>query len=417
MFKLNSRPRIHGEVTLYTTKGKIIKRNTIVNLSVLLNLVAYTTSTPSSIETPIMQTNAVTANATYSIQQYENGYVLIFTATFPQPINVISPTLYPYSMSLFKQPLASITYTQEITGVTQIEWVIYVQDDTGVLPNLIPPQIIPSTNFLEALYVDDGNMNALLNLNNYSRYLYAYFQDTTNGNPITYVNARYFTFLDYTTTPSAVTINKNFALQLVPASGSQHTVFYYISSSQNLTMQFTFSSGSSPLADGFAICLYSTTPPIAFNTSTPSGMTNGTLAYGSGNQIVVEFDPYSSQPISVTWWTESGYKQTILASSGSGSGISMTAGDIFEISIQVSGRSMTITVSDITANKTIASQTVTLSFTPPSTGYAIVTARNAGSYANWSLVNIEDWYPYSVQIPVNYTSPQLLPITATYNTD
>jgi len=115
----------------------------------------------------------------------------------------------------------------------------YVQDDTGVLPNLIPPQIIPSTNFLEALYVDDGNMNALLNLNNYSRYLYAYFQDTTNGNPITYVNARYFTFLDYITKPSAVTINKNFALQLVPASGSQHTVFYYISSSQNLTMQFT----------------------------------------------------------------------------------------------------------------------------------------------------------------------------------
>jgi len=124
VFKLNSRPRIHGEVTLYTTKGKIIKRNTIVNLSVLLNLVAYTTSTSSSIETPIMQINNGTAYATYSIQQYENGYVLIFTATFQQPISLISATLYPYSMSLFKQSLASIMYTQEITGVTQIEWAI-----------------------------------------------------------------------------------------------------------------------------------------------------------------------------------------------------------------------------------------------------------------------------------------------------
>jgi len=417
VFKLNSRPRIHGEATLYTTKGKIIKHNTIVNLSLLLNIIAYTTSTPSSIQTPFIQTNAGTANATYSIQQYENGYVLIFTATFQQPINIINATLYSYSMSLFKQPLASITYTQGITGVTQIEWAIYVQDDTGVLPNLIPPQIIPSTNFLEALYVDDNNANALLNLNNYSRYLYAYFQDPTNGNPITYLNTHYFTFLDYITTPSAVTINNKFALQLVPASTIQHTVFYYISSSQNLTMQFTFSSGSSPVADGFAICLYSTTPPIAFNTASVSGMTNGYLAYGSGNQIVVEFDPYSSQPISVTWWTESGYKQTILASSGSGSGTSMTAGDTFEISIQVSGTTMTITVSDVTANKTIASQTVTLPFTPPSIGYAIVTARNVNDYANWSLVNIQNWYPYSVQIPVNYTSPQLLPITATYNTD
>jgi len=415
--RLNSRPRIHGKVTLYTIKGKIIKRNTIVNLSVLLNLVAYTTSTPSSIQTPLIQTNAGTANATYSIQQYENGYVLIFTATFQQPINLINATLFPYSMSLFKQPLASITYTQEITGVTQIEWAIYVQDDTGVLPNLIPPQTIPSTNFLEALYVDDNNVNALLNLNNYSRYLYAYFQDLTNGNPITYLNVRFFTFLNYTTAPSAVTINNNFALQLVPASGSQNTVFYYIWSSQNLIMQFTFSSGSSPLGDGFAICLYSTTPPIAFNTASVSGMTNGNLAYGSGNQIVVEFDPYSSQPISVTWWTSSGYKQTILASSGSGSGTPMTAGDTFILTIKVSGTSMTITVTDLTANKTIASQTVTLPFTPPSVGYVIVTARNGGDYANWSLIKIGDWYPYSVYIPINYTSPQLLPITATYNTD
>ena len=417
MFKLNSRPRIHGEATLYTTKGKIIKRNTIVNLSVLLNLVAYTTSTPSSIKTPFIETNEGSSNATYSVQQYENGYVFIFTATFPQPIDIINAMLYSYSISLFKQPLASIIYTEEITGVITIEWAIYVEDNTGVLLNLIPPQIIPSTNLLEALYVDDNNANALLNLNNYSRYLYTYFQDPTNGNPITYLNVHFFTFVDYTTTPSAVTINNNFALQLVPTSTTQHTVFYYIWGSQNLTMQFTFSSGSSPLADGFAICVYSTTPPIAFNTSTPSGMTNGYLAYGSGNQIVVEFDPYSSQPISVTWWTELGYKQTILASSGSGTGTSMTAGDIFEISIQVSGTTMTITVSDITANKTIASQTVTLPFTPPSTGYVIVTARNVNDYANWSLVRIEEWYPYSVQIPVNYTSPQVLPITATYNTD
>ena len=417
MSRLNSQPRIHGEVTLYTTEGKIIKHNTIVNLSVLLNLVAYTKSTPSTIETPIISTNGGTANATYSVQQYENGYVFIFTATFQQPINIISAFLYPYSMSLFKQPLASIVYTREITGVTQIEWAIYIQDKTGVLLNLILPQIIPSTNFAEMLYVDDNNINALLNLNNYSRYLYAFFNDTTANNPITYLNTHFFTFLDYTTTPSAVTINNNFALQLVPASGSQHTVFYYLWNSQNLTIQFTFSSGSSPLADGFAICLYSTTPPIAFNTASISGMTNSTLAYGSGNQIVVEFDPYSSQPISVTWWTSSGYKQTILASSGSGSGTSMTAGDIFVISIQVSGTTMTITVTDLTANTTIASQTITLPFTPPSVGYVIVTARNGGNYANWSLVRIQNWYPYSVQIPVNYKSSQLLPITATYNGD
>jgi hypothetical protein len=95
----------------------------------------------------------------------------------------------------------------------------------------------------------------------------------------------------------------------------------------------------------------------------------------------------------------------------------MTAGDIFEISIQVSGTTMTITVTDLTANKIIASQTVTLPFTPPSTYYVIVTARTSGNYANWSLVRIQNWYPYSVSIPVNYTSPQLLPITAIYNTD
>jgi len=417
VFKLSTRPKIRGEVTLYTATGKIIKHNTIVNFSLLLNLVAYTTSTPSTIQTPFIQTNEGSSNATYSIQQYENGYVLIFTATFSQSINVISAFLYPYSMSLFKQPLASITYTREITGVTQIEWAIYVQDDTGVLPNLIPPQIIPSTNFLEALYADDNNANALLNLNNYSRYLYAYFQDPTSGNPITYLNTHFFTFLDYTTKPSAVTINNKFALQLVPASTTQYTVFYYIWNSQNLTMQFTFSSGSSPLADGFAICLYSTTPPIAFNTASISGMTNGYLAYGSGNQIVVEFDPYSSQPISVTWWTASGYKQTILASSGSSTGTSMTAGDVFVIVITVSGTTMTITVTDVTSNTTIASQTVTLPFTPPSVGYVIITARNVNDYANWSLVRIQDWYPYSAQLAINYTSPQLLPVTATYNKD
>jgi len=394
-----------------------MKHNTIVNLSLLLNLVAYTTSTPSSIQTPIIQTNGGTANATYSVQQYENGYVLIFTATFSQPINIISASLYPFSMSLFKLPLASVTYTKEITGVTQIEWAIYIQDPTGVLLNLIPPQIIPSTNFAEMMYVDDNNANALLPLNNYSRYLYAYFTDPTNGNPITYLNVHFFTFMRYTTTPSAVTINNNFALQLVPASRGQTTVFYFLWNSQNFTMQFTFSSGSSPPADGFAICLYSTTPPIAFNTVIVNGMQNSDVAYGSGNQIVVEFDPYDSQPISVTWWTSSGYKQTLLSVSGSGSGTPMTAGDIFEISIQVSGTTMTITVTDLTANKVIASQTVTLPFTPPSIYYVIVTARNGGYYANWSLVKIQNWYPYSVQIPVNYTSPQLLPVTATYESD
>jgi len=415
--KLSLQHRIRGEVTLYTTKGKIIKRNTIVNLSVLLNLIAYTTSTPSSILTPLIQTNAGSANATYSLQQYENGYMIIFTATFQSPINIISAFLYPYSMSLFKQPLASVTYTKEVTGVTQIEWAIYVQDDTGVLLNLIPPQIIPNTNFAEMMYVDDNNANALLNLNNYSRYLYAYFQDPTNSNPITYLNIHFFTFLHYTTTPSAVTINNKFALQLVPASGGQNAVFYFLWNSQNFRMQFTFSSASSPPADGFTICLYSTTPPIAFNTSTPSGMQNGTLAYGSGDQIVVEFDPYASQPISVTWWTSSGYKQTLLSVSGAGTGVSMTAGDIFEISIQVSGTTMTITVTDLTTGTTIASQTVTLPFTPPSTYYVIVTTRTGGNYANWSLVNIQSWYPYSIQLSINYTSPQLLPITATYNTD
>jgi hypothetical protein len=397
--------------------GKIIKKNTIVNLSVLLNLVAYTKSLPSSIQTPIIKTSGGTAGATYSIQQYENGYVFIFTATFQPSINIKNAMLYPYSMSLFTQPLASITYTQEIIDVVAIEWAIYVEDTTGVLTNLIPPQIIPNTDFLEALYVDDNNVNALLNLNNYNHYLYAYFYDSTSGNPITQLNVHFFTFLDYNITPSAVKIKNNLALQLVPASYSEHTVFYYIWNSQSLTMQFTFGIGTSPLGDGFAICLYSTTPPIAFNTSTPSGMTDGTLAYGSGNQIVVEFDPYASQPISVTWWTSSGYKQTILASSGAGTGTSMTEGDIFEISIQVSGTSMTITVTDLTINKVIASQTVTLPFTPPNTYYVIVTARNNNGNANWSLVNISNWYPYSVQITVNYTSPQLLAITATYESD
>jgi len=417
VFRLNLRHKLRGEVTLRTVTGKIIKKNTIVNLSVLLNLVAYIKSTPSSIQTPIIKTSGGTAGATYSIQQYENGYVFIFTATFQQPINIKNAFLYPYSMSLFTQPLASITYTQEITGVTQIEWAIYIEDATGVLLNVIPPQIIPNTDFLEALYVDDNNINELLNLNNYNHYLYGYFYDSTNGNPITQLNVHFFTFLDYNITPSAVKIKNNFALQLVPATYSEQIVFYYVWNSQSLTIQFTFSSGTSPLGDGFAICLYSTTPPIALNTASISGMTDGTLAYGSGNQIVVEFDPYASQPISVTWWTESGYKQTILASNGVGKGTPMTAGDIFEISITVSGTTMTITVTDLIANKVIASQTVTLPFTPPSTYYVIVTARNENGNANWSLVNISNWYPYSVQITVNYTSPQLLPITATYESD
>jgi len=182
-------------------------------------------------------------------------------------------------------------------------------------------------------------------------------------------------------------------------------------------MQFTFSSASSPPADGFAITLYSQTPPIAFNTSTPTGMQNGTLAYGNGNQIVVEFDPYASQPISVTWWTSQGWKETLLSVSGSGSGTSMTAGHIFEINVTVSGTTMSILVSDLTANTTIASQSVTLPFTPPNLGYVIVTARNGGNYANWSLVNISQWYLYNVYLSTNYTSPQILPITAIYNSD
>jgi len=396
-------PKIYGEITLYTSKGKIVKHNTIVNLSLLLNLIAYTKSTPSNIKTPLIQTNAGTINVNYTIQQYENGYVFIFTGTFQQAVNIINAFLYPNSMSLFGKPLASIIYNKEISDVISISWAIYIQDDTGVLLNLIPPQIIPSTNFTEMLYAEDGNNNALLNLNNYGRYLYTYFQDVTSNNSIAYVNTHFFTFINYTTTPSVTTIKNNFALQLVPASSSQHTVFYFLWNSSSFIMQFTFSTGSSPPGDGFAICLYSTTPPIAFNETTPSGMTNGNLAYGSGNQIVVEFDPYSSQPISITWWTESGYKQTILSSSGSGSGTQITPGDIFIITIQVSGTSMTVTVTDLTTNKTIASQTVILPFTPPNVGYVIITARNGESYANWSLVNLKDWYPYSVNIPVNYT--------------
>jgi len=417
VYKLSLPYKIRGEVTLYTISGKIIKRNTITNLSILLNLIAYTKSTPSSIATPIIQTNQGSSQATYSINQYENGYVFIFTATFQKPINIISAFLYPYSISLLQKPLASIIYTKEIEGVIQIEWAIYVQDRTGILLNLIPPQIIPSVNFAEMMYVEDGNVNALLNLNNYNRYLYAYFNDNTNGKSIYYVNTHFFTFLHYTTKPSAITIKNNFALQLVPTSSTQYTVFYYLWDSPNFLMEFTFSSGSSPLGDGFAICLYSTTPPIAFNTASINGMTNGYLAYGSGDQIVVEFDPYASQPISVTWWTSSGYKKTILASSGSGSGTPMTAGDIFEIAITVSGTSMKIIVTDLTANKVIASHTVTLPFTPPNMGYVIVTTRNVKGNANWSILKMEDWYPYSISISVNYSSPQLLPITVTYNID
>jgi len=415
--RLNSLHKVYGEVVLYTTKNKIIKHNSIINLSALLNLIAYTKSTPSSIKTPMIQTDTEITDASYSVQEYENGYMFVFTATFQQPINVRYAVLYPSSMSLFGKPLALIIYNSEVSGVTQIEWTIYIQDNTGVLLNLIPPQTIPSVNFAELLYIEDDNTNALLNLNNYNQYLYTYFQDPTIGNPITNINTYFFTFLNYTKKPSAVRINNNFTLQLLPASEGQYTVFYFLWNSQNLKMQFTFSSGSFPLGDGFAICLYSTTPPILFNTSTPSGMTNGILAYGSGNQVVVEFNPYSSQPISVTWWTESGYKQTILSSSGNGSGIQMNPGDIFEISIQVSGTSMTITVTDLTVNKTIVSQTVTLPFTPPKVYYVIITARNINGYADWSLINLRFWYPYSVQIPVNYTSPQLLPITVIYSND
>ncbi|CAH69423.1 hypothetical protein [Deltalipothrixvirus pozzuoliense] len=412
---------IYGEVTLTIIdndkKVKIRKKNTIVNLSALLPLITSTTSTAGSIITPYIQTNAGNIPVTYSVQPYESGYVFIFTGSFSQPSNIISAFLYPSSLSTFQQPIASIVYSREITGVTSIEWAIYVDDATGLLYNALLPNIITSTNFLSALYADDGNTNALLTLGAYQHYVYAYFSDATISKAINYINAHYFTFIDYTTSPSAITIGNNFALQLVPASTGQHTVFYYLWNSQNFTMQFSFSSGSSPLADGFVVCMYATTPPIALNTSSVTGMTNGTLAYGEGNQICVEFDPYSSQPISVTQWNGSGYVSTLLSSSGAGTGTSMTANDIFVLEITVSGTTMTVTVTDVTANKTIASQSVTLPFTPPSYGYAIITARNENDYANWSLVNIVDWYPYSIQIPTSYVSPQLLPITAIFNTD
>lgn len=409
---------IRGEVTATLSDGtKIRTRNTIVNLPILLSRVVVSQTLPSSVLTPQIRTNFGTYPATYTVQPYQNGYVFIFKATFPQASTLVSAFLLPNSLSIFSDPLASVIYSRPIPGVTSLEWAIYVEDQTGLLYNTLLPTIIPSANYYPSLYAEDGNANYLSILQAFEQYVYGFFVDNTNASSIGYVNAHWFTFVDYTTTPSAIQIGNNFALQLVPASGSQHAVFYYLLNSSSFSMQFAFSSSSSPPADGFAICLYSTSPPIALNTSTPSGMVNGTVAYGQGNQIVVEFDPYASQPFSVTTWTSSGYQSTILSASGAGSGFSMTANDIYTLNVNVSGTTMSISLFNATTGQTVATQSVTLPFTPPSYGYVIVTARTGGNYANWSLVNISGWYPYSASFKINLTPPRIIPITAIYSGD
>ncbi|CAJ31663.1 hypothetical protein AFV7_gp43 [Betalipothrixvirus pezzuloense] len=407
---------IRGEVTLKTVDGRIIKsRNTIVNLSVLLNIIVRTTSTPSSLLSPYIQTNAGDVTVTTKISTYENGYQFSFSGSLPTPSNIISMFLYPGSLSLFTLPLASIVYSRPVTGVTTITWDIYVIDETGLLYNALLPQTIPSTNILTALYAVDNNVNALLPLQSFERYVYAYLFDSAIFKPISYVNAHYFTFLDYTTAPTATVISNRPALQLVPASGSQYSVFYFLSNSSTFVMQFSFSSGSSPpQADGFAICMFSQTPPIALNTASVTGMQNSTLAYGQGEQVCVEYDPYDSQPFSVTIWNSNGYVQTVLSVSGAGSGSGLTANDIYQLEIQISGNTLSVTVVDLTSGTTVASTSVTLPFSPTPPGYVIVTTRTSSNYANWSLVNLQAWYPYSVQLGVKLTAPKVLPITAIF---
>ncbi|AZI75865.1 putative lectin [Sulfolobales Beppu filamentous virus 3] len=405
------RQSIHGVVTLKTADGKTVQmENTIVNLSAFLTKLITLSSTPSSLSLPQIGVNGNTYPATLTVG---NGQ-LVYTTKLSQPANVLSLQLYPSSLSTFTGiPIAIKQLETPVNNVTEIQWTLYINDQSGLLYNGLPYQVIPSTNFYTAIFINDLNTSTLTGLLQYQHYVYNFLIDTT-GKPVTLVNARFFTFTDFTTSPSTITISGNNGIQLVPASGSQHTVFYYWWNDSVVFFNFSFTSSSSPPADGFTVCIFASSPPIALNTSSVTGMVNPTLAYGQGQQVCVEFDPYASSPISITVWDSNGYVSTLVSASGAGSGTSMTAGHFYQLLIQTSSSSISVTVTDLTANTTVASASASVPFTLSPPGYVIVTARNGGNYANWSLVQIEDWYPYGAGFPVNLQSPILIPITAIF---
>jgi len=238
------------------------------------------------------------------------------------------------------------------------------------------------------------------------------FPDNSNvTGDVTFFAGAYVPVYGYSSSPSPVSIgNLGYGLQLVPANTNQASAFYYLVNSMPVKFRFSFNSysknsnGDPQPADGFAVTLLSVTPPRYYNTSNVNGMGNSTLTLGDGVNIVVEYDPYYAPPISITVWEKGQYAKT-LVSIGSGGAYGMQPCHCYCMCICVYCSNgnvyIKVNVKDLTCNKTIAtySGSFPLSCFPssivfPPAFYAIITARTGGSYANWSLISLQDWYPY-----------------------
>ena len=421
--------KVYGIVRLTKADGTVEEhKNSIVNLSLLLNQLVNLTTTPSSTVSPYIIAGGITVSVSMSIKQQSYQWVFTYVAKPKTSLSFTVASLYPTPLSLMTDtPLAILNLSSEATDITTICWSIYIADSTGIIPNSLPSKIITSAPFSLRMYADDGYAVSLMSLYNYNRYVYNFYDDSTTGNKISYVNASWLFFLDYTTAPTTVQTSNVRGIQVVPNSGSQHSVFYYLGKSSYVSsggynllfqMHFTFTQSSTNPADGFVVCLFASSPPVTLNTASVSGMANSTVAVGEGNMVCVEFDPYASQPISIVTW-EGGYYYATLVSAGSTSShTSMTPCHDYYIIIKCSNGTLTVCVSDCTTNTLIAKQSAIIATNFLSNcGYVIITFRTGSCYANWTITNLITWYPYSVQLSVDYTSPQIMPITAVFNSD
>lgn len=411
------RSNVYGVIRILTPNGYVYLKNTVVNLGAWLKLIANATSIPSSIGNAYISVNGTKYVANVSV----NGDNITYSVNFPNNVGpVYSLALYPNPLSLNSDlQIAVKQLGSPIPVVISVDWTLYLSDNSGLTWSTLTPYGIPSANFSVMMYVDDGNANTLKVPNVSDKYLFTILLDGTN-NKVQGETGALFTFMSYTTTPSAVSTSVGNGIRLVPPSTNQHTVFYYFSPLYNMNFAFAYTTSSSPPGDGFVICFPSLTPPIALNTSSISGMSNGTVAYGMGDQVCVEFDPASSSPVSVTKWSSNGYVATYQSSSGYGSSApNMSPNNVYVFNISPAYSSVGITVNysiyNAYNNKSVAYGSVTVPGNFPQSGYYIVTTRNGSSYyADWTILNLPTWYPYSVYGGYQLQAPIFIPLTALY---
>jgi len=394
--------------------------NNIVNLGVLVSL-ARGVSTPSSMQIPTIIVNSryTFTTANYTITQVsDTQYTFTYTWSLSSSYSITSIDFYPYPLSYMTQRLGTITLTTPITGDTVI-WSLTIQDPSGILFSILPYNVIASATYKFVTFGYDGNTYLSNGVqisipNDNEGCIFSTLLDSSTY--VGKISNFYGLFLPYYS-PTGTSVSSNqYGLQLVPASGSQVVSVWWLWNSPSFEFEFTFTSGSSPLADGFAVTLYSSTPPQHYGISGATGMVNTDAVYGNGNQIVAEFDPYASQPISITWVASSGFKQQLVSSSGIGSGTTMTSGHTYLMSIIYSNGTLTVTVTDTTTNTTVASQSVTMPFTPPSIYYVMITARNVNDYANWTLTNLQNYMPYviSSSLDIEKIGNLIIPVSVCY---